>query len=162
MDVLNAFGIDYRVLVAQLLNFAILFFVLHRFGYKPILQFLDERRKRIEGGVSMAAEAKIKLNEALEDTKAIIVDAKKEATGILAKADELARKQSEEAITKTKEEIAVMYAREKNNILEEKKRILQDIKSEMADVIALALEKITKENAGSVEEAESMKKILTS
>src|SRR3989344_347248 len=97
MELLKAFGVDYKIFIAQLMNFAILFFVLYRFGYKPIFKFLENRKNKIQEGVEMAEEAKIKLEKAQEEKRAIIIEAKKEATKIMAKADELAQKKNEEA-----------------------------------------------------------------
>lgn len=161
MDLLKAFGIDYKILIAQLLNFAVLFFVLYKFGYKPIFQFLDDRKKKIEDGVKMAEAAKAKLSEALEDKKVIIVEAKKEAASILVKADELAQKKNAEVIEKIKKEVALISAREKDGILAEKERMLRDVKDEIADLIALALEKITKEKIGTEKDKELIKKVLS-
>lgn len=160
MDLLNAFGIDYRVLIAQLLNFAVLFFVLYRFGYKSIFRFLDDRKKKIEEGVTMAEAAKEKLSEALEDKRAIIVEAKKEAAGILAKADMLAQKKHEEIMEKAKKEVASISAAGKHDMLAERERMMQGIKNEVADLIALSLEKITKEKIGTGKDMELIREVV--
>jgi len=57
MKLLQALGLDIRILSAQLINFAVLLFVLWRFGYKPILKFLDDRKDQIEKGVDDAKKA---------------------------------------------------------------------------------------------------------
>lgn len=161
MELIKAFGIDYRVLIAQLVNFAILFFVLYKFGYKPIFTFLEERRKKIEDGVKMAEDAKKKLSEALEDKHAIVIEAKKEAADILAKADELAQKKNEEVIEKIKKEVALISAREKDVILAEREKILQDVKDEVAGLIESALEKITKEKISAEKDRELIRRALS-
>ena len=48
MELFNALGINLKILVAQLINFLVLFIVLYKFGYKPMLKFLDDRKDKIE------------------------------------------------------------------------------------------------------------------
>ena len=59
---LDKIGINPLNLVAQIVNFGILLFVLTRFIYKPILHLLDERAKKIQKGLE-AAEANIRERE---------------------------------------------------------------------------------------------------
>jgi len=42
MQLIDALGLDLRILLAQLVNFAILIFVLWRFAYKPVFNILEE------------------------------------------------------------------------------------------------------------------------
>ena len=48
MELLHKLGIDWRLLIAQLINFSVLLFVLYKFLYHPILNILEKRRKQIE------------------------------------------------------------------------------------------------------------------
>ena len=43
------FGVDWPHLIAQIISFGIVAFLLHRYAYRPVLAMLEERRKRIEG-----------------------------------------------------------------------------------------------------------------
>ena len=47
MDLLQDLGVDGPKLIAQLINFAIVLFVLWRFAYKPVLEMLENRRQKI-------------------------------------------------------------------------------------------------------------------
>ncbi|MDD4409388.1 MAG: F0F1 ATP synthase subunit B [Candidatus Pacebacteria bacterium] len=49
--------VDFGVLIGQIINFAILFFVLSYFVHKPFLNLLKKRRDLIESGVKKAEEA---------------------------------------------------------------------------------------------------------
>lgn len=46
-------GIDAKLLVAQMVNFLIIVFVLSKILYKPILTMLDKRRKEIEKRIAV-------------------------------------------------------------------------------------------------------------
>src|SRR5262245_33785531 len=54
---LGALGVEWNLFAAQLLNFAIVFYVMHRFVYKPLLKLLDERTAKIEQGLADADAA---------------------------------------------------------------------------------------------------------
>jgi len=54
---MEALGLDIRLLVAQLINFGLLIFLLNKFLYKPLIKMLDDRKKKI----AEAAENSIKI-----------------------------------------------------------------------------------------------------
>lgn len=162
MELIKAFGIDYKILLAQLVNFAILFFVLYKFGYKPIFQFLEDRRKRIKEGVDMAEKMEAALSEALAEKNTIIANAKKDAAVILEKADDLSKKRKEEMIEKAKEEIGKVINQEKEKMRTEKAQTLKEIKDEVAELVIVSLEKILEEKADSSKDKEIIKKVLKS
>lgn len=160
MELLHAFGIDYKILIAQTVNFAILFFVLYKVGYKPIFSFLEERQNRIKSGLAMAEKAEANLSAAVEEKNAVIADAKKEANAIVAKASEAAKLRGDEMIAQAKGEIAAIIEKEKEKIREERARTTREIKAEVADLIALSLEKITGEKIDPEKDRDLIKKAL--
>jgi len=90
MELFNALGINLKILIAQFINFAIFFFVLYKFAYKPMLKFLDDRKQKIEQGLNNAEKANNKLIELEEKEKEIIIQAnlegQKQAKKLLAQA----------------------------------------------------------------------------
>jgi len=160
MELLEAFGINYKILIAQLLNFAILFFVLYKLGYKPIFKFLEDRREKIKSGIEMAEKAENQLNEAQEEKKAVIVEAKKEAADIMAKADKLAKESKDEMVKKAKEEIRLAVDQEKQRIKNEKTQTIKEIKDEIADLIILAAEKVMEEKIDAKKDKEIINKAI--
>ena len=160
MELLEAFGINYKILIAQLLNFANLFFVLYKLGYKPIFKFLEDRREKIKSGIEMAEKAENQLNEAQEEKKAVIVEAKKEAADIMAKADKLAKESKDEMVKKAKEEIRLAVDQEKQRIKNEKTQTIKEIKDEIADLIILAAEKVMEEKIDAKKDKEIINKAI--
>jgi F-type H+-transporting ATPase subunit b len=97
--------------VGQLVNFAILFFVLKALVYKPFLALLKTRREKIEAGISKSVEAEkqlSKIGEMRTDLERINEEEKKK---ILIKADEEAKKRVDEASKKAEEERAAVLAK---------------------------------------------------
>ena len=87
-ELFEALGVDIRILIAQLVNFAILLVALYYVAYKPIFKFLKERRDGIEKGVRDAEEAGAKLEIASRKEEEIINEAKKQALKIVEKSRE--------------------------------------------------------------------------
>src|SRR3954468_19539365 len=81
-----AFGIDWRLLLIQALNFGLLLVVLSYFLYKPIMRIIDERREKIAEGVRTAEAASRRLAEAKEEGDKQIGEAAREAQALVATA----------------------------------------------------------------------------
>jgi len=79
MELIKALGLDLKILLAQFVNFSIFAFVLYKFGFKPMLKFLDERKDKIEAGLKSSEAAKKKLEELNKKEIDIITKANKEA-----------------------------------------------------------------------------------
>lgn len=71
-ELLHAFGIDWRLLIIQIINFAILVGALWYFLYKPVLNMLRSREEMIAKSVEDAEEV-AKTKEELDATKAGIL-----------------------------------------------------------------------------------------
>jgi len=56
-ELISTFHIEWQLIIAQLVNFAIVLFVLWKFAYNPILKTLNDRTKKIEKGVKDAEDA---------------------------------------------------------------------------------------------------------
>ena len=57
---MDKLGIEPVMLLTQVINFLVLVILLTKFLYKPILKLIDERRKKIEEGLQLAQEMKLK------------------------------------------------------------------------------------------------------
>jgi F-type H+-transporting ATPase subunit b len=58
MEILKTFGFDPILLGAQIINFLIIFYLLKRFLYKPVLGMLKTREDKIKEGIKQAEEAR--------------------------------------------------------------------------------------------------------
>ncbi len=156
MELFNALGLDLKILLAQFVNFAVLVFVLYRFGYKPILSFLDERNKKIAKGITNAEEARKNLKEISEKEKTVLAEARKESQEMINLAKDTAEKSKLEIMEKTQEESRKIIEAAKKKVEEEKNRAIREIKSEVAELVSLATEKVIKEKM----DTEKDKKII--
>jgi F-type H+-transporting ATPase subunit b len=116
MEILNQFGFDIKLFVAQIINFLVIAYVFKRFLFKPILNTLQNRNKLIKKGLKDAEDAAIALNNAQNKSDEILSKASKEAERIIAEAKELAQNSREKIIENTKKEIEKMMQQTKEQI----------------------------------------------
>lgn len=83
MDILKNFGVDGYLLVAQIVNFLIILFILKKFLYKPILELLNKRKTTIKEGLAQAEEARVKLEKVIVEEKQILKNAQLQARKII-------------------------------------------------------------------------------
>ena len=60
---MSGLEINWKILLGQIVNFAVLFFALKFFVYKPLLSLLKTRREKIEEGVNKSKQAEEKLGQ---------------------------------------------------------------------------------------------------
>jgi F-type H+-transporting ATPase subunit b len=160
MELLEALGINLKILFAQLVNFAVLLFVLWRFAYRPIINLLKQRREKVSQGVEDAKSAELKLTEAKEKEREVIVEAKKEAQNIIDEATVRAEKKKQAILDQAKEEVGQVINAEKKKIQQEKTDTLKSIKADISGLVILAVEKVVKEKVDSSTDKKIIKEAI--
>lgn len=140
--VLGTLGINGQLLVAQLINFAIILVVLWRWVYKPLLAKMDERSKKISDGLDFAKESKRALNDAQVERDQILREAKAEAHKLVEKATADAEKVRGEKMTQAKAEIEKVIVEAKAQIKSERDASFAALKGEIAELVTLATSKV--------------------
>ena len=153
-------GIDWRLLIAQLVNFLILLFVLRRFAYKPLLKLLDERKQKIADGLANAQKAKSNLEEAEKERQEIISTAKKGASEIINLAETAAQKNREETLKEAKAGVEKIVTEARKQIDSEKSKMIGEIKSEISELVMLAAEKTASIKLDDKKDKELIEKII--
>ncbi len=136
---MEALGLDIKLLVAQIVNFGILFFVLKKILYKPIIKLLDDRKQKIEESLQNSKKIQDELSkldsEKVEIVKKIQNEAKKDKDEIISQAQEEKRKIIDEA--RKTAEAALAKSTQRINALEEsvyeniKKRFMNEAVGEL-------------------------------
>jgi len=151
--IVETFGIDWPMLIAQAINFLIVAFVIWKFAFKNILSTIKEREKQIADSLSNADKIKLELEETEKQQQETLQEASLAAQKTISTAQEQAkafieaqkedaRKQAEEIITKAK--VAMEQERE---------RVLSEAREEIASLVVLTTAKVLSKEL-SVEEKE--------
>jgi len=160
MELLTKLGINWQLLIAQIVNFLILLFVLYKFAYGPILKMLDNRSKKIEKGLADAEVAGKKLAEMEKKEKEVLQQARVEAQKIAEKSEKQALKNAENIVAVAEEQKEKMLQEAKEQLEVEKKKIVSEAKAEVGALIIQAAEKIIDEKIDTGKDKELIEKAI--
>ncbi len=152
MEVFAKLGVDWKLLLAQAVNFGILFFVLKHYAYRPMLDFLEKRTLRIEQGLKDAEAAGKKLSQMEEKEKEMLIAARHEAKAIVIAAEEVAQKRDALRLAETEAKTKKFLEEAQVKIEEEKQRILAEAKQEIAVMVVAGVEQVLKEKVDAVKD----------
>ncbi len=117
MEIIKNFGLNPVLLAAQVINFLIVFYVLKRFLYKPILSMLKARDKTIKDGLRQAEEARLllektaqrereTLKKAQNEARALLDETRKQRDELIVLAEQEAKKQAERILSDARSQIS--------------------------------------------------------
>ncbi len=149
MDVLQNFGVEWPFFIAQLVNFAILFLVLKRFLYKPILDMLEKRRIEIEEGLANARKMAEDAKKFDAEHALLMQKAKKESGEITANAVLAGEKIRDSILKDATQKAKDVLASAEVLIEDEKKKMLLEVKGEVLTLATAIVEKILNEKMDS-------------
>ena len=158
--IISTFQIDWKIIIAQLVNFAIVVFVLWYFAFKPLAKKMTERTNKIEKSLQDASEIEKRLNLVGEENEKRIIASRKEAETIIQQGQLIAEKQKQEAVAKTKEEAAKVVAVSKQQIVLEKEKMVKEIKQEIGELVTAAAEKIIREKLDDKKNQEIIEEVI--
>ena len=124
-------------LIAQVVNFIILLWVLAKFAYKPLLKAMDDRRTKIVKDMDQADHARKEAEELKAEYVTQLKNDKKEANDIIAKANAMAQELHDEALANAQKEREELLASGRQTVEIEKKKALLDVREQ---IIALSTE----------------------
>ena len=147
MELFAAFGIDWRLLVVNLINFLLLLLGLWYFLYTPLLNTLEARRQKLVRGIEDADEAKRQLADIEASRAGVLADAGKEADSLLAHARRSALEKEHERVAAGEAAAATLVHEATAQASELKARAIAESKQEVARLIVLGMERMGQEGA---------------
>jgi F-type H+-transporting ATPase subunit b len=129
-----------------LIVFAGLVLILGKFAWGPILKAVDEREKGIQSALDQAAERNAEAAKLLEEHKAQLADARRQASELIAEgraAGETVRKEVEE---KARTEAQGILDRARNEIERERDAAIEALRKESVELALAAAGRLMQEN----------------
>lgn len=146
-----------------IITFLLLFYVLAKFAWKPLLSMLEQRENLIKDSLENAEKAREELDKLNAESEAIISKARSEAQSILSEGKAAADKIKEDTITKAKDEASKIREDAQHQIQVEKDKAISDIRKEVVDISISVAEKLINKNISEQDNntliEESLKKI---
>ncbi len=154
-------GIDWKILLGQLVNFAILLFLLKRFAYRPFIDLLEKRRRQIEEGVNKSQEAE----KAMERISGLEQEAKnrgkEEARAVLKQAEDRAKEKSREVLSLAQAEKEKMLAEAKLLAVKEIEEAKKGNEERMIETALVAAGRFMEEHLDKEKDKELIEKIIS-
>src|SRR3990167_7659306 len=126
----------------EFLSFGILFLVLWKFAFPPILQTLDERERKIKESLEQADRHRAEAEQKMQEYEAKLKTASKEAETLLAAAKERAQRIMEENEQRLRTETQRSKEDAAREIDQERRRAIQDIRNQTTEMALLVAEKV--------------------
>ena len=138
----HQFGIEWKIIVAQAVNFCFVAFLLWKFAFKPVMATLDERQRKIAEGLQFAEESKTQLAETWRRRAGVLREANAKAQEILHETREKAQQFEDKMKAETAVQIEDMRKRAEDANELERKKMLQDVRSEIARLVVMTSGKV--------------------
>jgi F-type H+-transporting ATPase subunit b len=133
-------------LIAQLVIFLLVLFILYRLAWGPLLRILNERRARIAQGVEATQKAMQELEAAEKERQAKLEETRREAQAILDRIAKQAEDLRKELEAKAREQAEGLIAKARAEIQQERQKAVQDLRLQVADLAVMAAGRIIGES----------------
>ena len=138
--------LDPGLFIWTILTFLILFFVLSKFAWRPLLEALESRENTIKSSLDDAEKAKQELESLNAETETIISEARSEAQSIRLEAKSAAEKVKADIIAQAGEDAKKLRDENEKQIQVEKDRAINEIRQEVVDLTLTVAERVIRKN----------------
>ncbi len=141
-EILHVFGVEWRLLIVQSINFFLALSVLSYFLYRPVLRLLEERQEKIAEGVRGAEEIARQKEQTELERRRTLNTAEHEAERIVEESRLHGRNTEEEMVKAAQEKSARILEEATLQAREEARSIVEKSREEVARLAVLAAEKV--------------------
>lgn len=135
---------DVGLIFWTFISFAVLFFVLKKFAWKPIVGTVNDREQSIREALASAEAAKKEMENLTADNERILKEARAEREGMMKEAREIKAKMIADAEEEAKAKADKLIASAKEAIETEKKAAVAELKNQVAALSVDIAEKVVR------------------
>jgi len=144
LEILGKLGFDWKMALANFVNFLIIFFILKRYVFAKVLKVLQDRRAKVEKGLDDANQAEKDRALAKDEYKLVLKKAEEKSHEILQKTDKMKEDMLEESRKKAKEDTERILLSADQRIKEDREKMERDFKEASSEMIVSGMEKMLK------------------
>lgn len=141
-SIISTFHIDWKIIIAQAINFGVVFVVLYIFALKPLSKLMAERSEKIAKGIDDAKTNASLLTKTEAEYNEILLKARAEANKIFQDGKKEAENEKTLMLEKAKNEVIIVIENGKKVLEVEKVKIVEEAKKEIVSLTMLATEKL--------------------
>ena len=157
---MEGLGINLPTLIAQIVNFVILFGLLYLVAYKPIMRMMDERSRRIKESMEQTEHIKEHAARAEEEVKKQLDTARKQGQEVITQAMRTGEELRQKAQENARKDAETLITRARTEIQHERDGAIGEIRKEFADLTILAAEKVINRSLDKKAHQELIEKVL--
>jgi len=157
---LEELGISLPILLAQIINFAILLGLLYLVAYKPIMRMLDERSRKVKESMEQTELIKQQAERAEEEVKKQLEAASKEGMEIITRAMHTGEEVRQKAQQEAKQDAETLITRARVEIQRERDGAIDELRKEFADLTIMAAEKVIEKSLDKQTHRQLIDKVL--
>ena len=150
----------FGLIIWTLLAFLIVFFILKKFAWKPILESMNKREKGIADSLATAEKIKLEMSQMKSENEALLVKAREERAHMLKEAKETKDKIISEAKEQAKVETNKIIADAQSVINQQKMAAITDLKNQVGTLVIEVSEKILRRELSNKQDQEKYIKQL--
>lgn len=155
-----ALGVSPQAFLIQLITFVIVFALLKKFAFTPIVRLLEERRKVIDDGVKMGQKLDNERAKLEKEIIQVMRDARTEADKIIQNGQKEAREIIREAEKVGQRKVDTMLTDAEARIAEETAQATRRLEKEIVGMVSDATEAIVEEKVDPAKDAKLIDKAL--
>jgi F-type H+-transporting ATPase subunit b len=146
--------------VVYLVNFLVLLGVLYAFGYKRILQMLDQRSERIRGSLEEAERARQEAARARQEMDQRLAQVRQESQALLEQARGQAERYLEQERERIRGEMEAARQRAAQDIQRERDAALEEVRRHFAELAILAAERVLERSLTQADHQQLIEQVL--
>ncbi|NVN96871.1 F0F1 ATP synthase subunit B [Candidatus Nomurabacteria bacterium] len=156
---IETFHIDWKIIIAQSVNFIVVLFILYFLLVKPLKKMMAERTETITGGLNDAKVNKELLLKTQKEYDDVLANARIEANTIFQEGKKEALETKRTMVEKAGEEVEQMIANGKKVLESEKAKMIEEAKNEIVSLVVSATEKLLESHKDENFDKKTMEKI---
>ena len=160
MGGIASLGISLPTLIAQIVNFIILFGLLYLVAYRPIMRMLDERSRKIKDSIEQTEYIKEQAARAEEEAEKRIAEASQEGQEMVARAVRTGEEVRQKAEQEARTDAEALISRARAEIQRERDEAIDDVRKAFADLTIKAAEKVIDRSLDKEAHREIIDKVL--
>ena len=142
LEGLKELGFNASTLIAQIINFAILFVLLYLVAFRPVTRMLDKRAAKIKEGLDQSERIKEQAAQAEEEYRKRVEEASKAGQDLINRATRTAEEVRQQGQQRALEEAQALLTRARGEIQRERDEAIGSLRGEFADLTIAAAEKV--------------------
>ena len=154
-------GINLNGLIAQLINFLILYFLLSRFLFPRVTQMLDARATRIRESVERAEQVQREAERSEQQFQERLAEARREGQSIVANANQIGQRIQAEAQEKAQREAEAFLVRAREQIQRETQQARLELRQQVASLALLAAGRVVERSLDERQHVELIERVLS-